>query len=108
MLRRTLTICLVVMTVVGPHLCCCSFAPLFAREAPRSARPVATPTCCTHHAPPAPSGEQEPAGHKHGPSKECPCQQDQPDALKATPELPELARAALPLFTPSRASSGNS
>src|SRR4051794_12580121 len=84
MLRRLLAIYLVLTTVAGPGLCCCSFTRLFANNADRPVVRDAPPPCC--HAPSGDEDQQNRDGcpHDKGDPRNggCPCRQDAPkDAL---------------------------
>lgn len=110
MLRWVLAIYMVLVTVAGPNLCCCSLTHLFAGHAePQTAAPD-LPPCCRHS-----SDRDDHQGQGNCPSEKkrddrkqpgCPCRQVEakPAALPdRAVEMPDQFKAGSFLLDPSLA-----
>jgi hypothetical protein len=69
--RTAITAYLIVLALIGPGLCCCTFAKSFEKRGyRRNAAPTAHRHCCQKHRPKSEHGvPKEPAGD----SSPCPC-----------------------------------
>ncbi len=111
MFRLGLIIYLVIATVAGPSLCCCSTTRLFASggsPATHDAPPEPAPTSCCPHCTP-PHQEKAPVEQDYPHRPQCPCKQHNSQQVLSTSEIDgssalsfRLAASdwvVLPLFT---------
>ncbi len=100
MFRLGVVTYLVIVTSVGPALCCCTTARLLASFGPtayKEGQPRPAPTSCCHHSSPLNHGKVP--AEKHSPDcPQCPCNQDCLQPVLSTTELDGLSLLHLRLL----------
>ncbi len=99
MLRIAVATYLMLVTVAGPWLCCCSparLSALFSKPSTETSSAPARPPCCSHHADPCPENDPGSTPAQPQPTRApCPCQ-DRPDgSALVSPPLSEETRQIL-------------